>query len=114
MVNDWVHDTGNIMLSATPGRHTVMERETDGTIIRKTSQFMTVIYQTEDEFLEAEGEMRRRALIPAPKKEDRTDKPEPMNDDDERREKDTAANSDAGGPEGLEKYFPADDDEDDF
>lgn len=111
MVNEWVRETGNIILSATPARQTVVEKDAEGTLIRKTTHYMTVVYQDEYSFMETEVEMRRRALIPAPKA-----------DESGASERETAAtvamvsggvDSDAGGPEGLENVIPADDDDDD-
>ena len=119
-VNEWVKETGNIIVGATAARHTVMEKSPDGTIIRKTVQMMTIIYQDEQNFLESEAEMRRRALIPTPKRPDDEDKPTPMSDEEERREATDSilgpptakVDSDAGGPEGIDQFLPADDDED--
>ena len=113
-VNEWVKETGNIVISATPARHTLMEKEPDGTIIRKTIQMTTIIYQGESDFLEAEGEMRRRAIVPTPKRDDEA-KPVPMSDEDEHRQCIGAGmDSDAGGPEGAGDLLPADDEEDEY
>ena len=118
-VNDWVTLTGNIIINATSSRHTVMEKATDGTLIRKTTQILTVVYQAPDDFLESESELRRRALIPTPKAQEE-DEPTPMSNDEERRQEDVTGDTgpvkvdgDAGGPEGIDQVMPADD-EDDF
>jgi hypothetical protein len=115
-VNSWVEETGNIIISATPGRHTVMEKDADGSIIRKTTQLMTVVYQSESSFVEAEAELRRRALILSPRQGGGVeDVPTAMSNDEEHRQKaQERVDSDAGGPDGVEGFFPADSDEDDF
>lgn len=117
-VNEWVKETGNVIISATPTRHTVMEKGGDGTIIRKTTQMVTVIYQSEADFLQTETEMRRQALVPSPRVEEQTDR-QPVSDEEEHRERDLMAemqntDSDAGGPEGMDQLLPADSEDDDF
>lgn len=118
LVNAWVKETGNIILNATPTRHTIMEKAPDGTLIRKTVQLLAVIYQTEDVFLEAESELRRRALVPLARKED-LDKPMPISEDEEHRQAERVSPSEvsdanAGGPDGHEQFMIADDDDEEF
>lgn len=45
-VNEWVRDTGNIIISATPGQQTYMEKGAGGALIKKTVQLLAVIYQS--------------------------------------------------------------------
>ena len=63
-VNEWVGETGNDVVSATPGLHTHMEKARDGTLIRRTVQLLAVIYQS-SKIPEVEEGPQRISDLPA-------------------------------------------------
>ena len=62
-VNAWVKESGNIIMQAVASRHTTIDKRQDGGLVRKTSTTITVIYMQAAEFLEAEVDIRRRAML---------------------------------------------------
>lgn len=100
LVNTWVDETGNVIVQVSSSRHTVMEKEKDGTLVRKTTTQVMVVYQSEEDFLETETQLRRQTLVPQMQ-------PSPADRPTEKTD------TNAGAPEGLGEYLPADPDEDD-
>lgn len=100
LINAWVDETGNVIVQVSPARHTVMEKQKDGTLVRKTTTQVMVVYQGEAEFMETEAELRRRAFVPQ-MPESPADRPAEKTD------------TDAGRPAELGDFLPADRDEDD-
>ena len=59
----WVLDTGHVILQASSSRHTNIDKRQDGGLTRKTTTTVTVIYMKASEFLAAEIDIRRRAML---------------------------------------------------